>query len=451
MTIRMALAGLALAGLTLTACEGSETTTGPTPPPVAIGPTVLGISPASGPTSGGTPVTVSGANFAAGATVTIGGVAATNVSVLSSTTIQATTAARSAGAADVTVTVDGRSSTLAAAFNYVALPPPTLVSISPTSGSTAGGTTVTVTGTNFASGASLTIGGVAATGVTVSGPTSLRAVTGARAAGAADVVVTVGTQSATLSRGFTYVVAAPNAPPVISSLVAQSTRPNAPSNFADLGEEVNVTATVRDNETPLSQLVFAWSADGGTFTGTGAAVRWRAPAGAAVPAQVKLTLNVTETVDSTSQSASSTITVRVHDSIKEISDLSVQYLLDFSDQKNPAEYVVRNFYAGCPGRNEELQDVQNTRTNYTITSSKIGSPTSATVSFGGTCSYGNKTGVDGCVRTPVEWKMTDKRTGASETLSGTTHTTTVYRDSRWWLCDSSFEGTTTRPISTVIR
>ena len=39
-----------------------------------VGPTVIGISPASGPTAGGTPVTISGANFTNGATVSIGGV-----------------------------------------------------------------------------------------------------------------------------------------------------------------------------------------------------------------------------------------------------------------------------------------------------------------------------------------------------------------------------------------
>ena len=87
----------------------------------------------------------------------------------------------------VTVTVDGRSSTLASAFTYVALPPPAISSVAPSSGSTSGGTTITVTGANFASGATVTIGGVAATGVTVLGSTSLRAVTGPRAAGVADV------------------------------------------------------------------------------------------------------------------------------------------------------------------------------------------------------------------------------------------------------------------------
>ena len=76
---------------------------------------------------------------------------------------------------------------------------------------------------------------------------------------------------------------------------------------------------------------------------------------------------------------------------------------------------------------------------------------SATVNFGGTCPYQNKTGVDGCVQTPAEWKAIDKRTGLSETSIGTDQTTAVYRESRWWLCDSNFNGTTTRPFSTFIR
>jgi len=451
MTLRRALAGLVLAGLTLTACGGSETPTGPSDPPVVVAPTVLSITPTSGPTSGGTEVSIGGANFSAGATVTIGGVAATNVRYLSSASIQATTGARAVGTADVTVTVDGRSSTLASAFTYVALPPPTISSISPSSGSTTGGTTVTLIGTNFASGATVSIGGVAATGVTVLNSTSLRAVTGARAAGAVDVVVTVGTQSATLARGYTYAVSAPNPPPVISSLVVQSTRTNAPSNFADVGEDVVATATVQDAQTPVSQLLFEWSADGGAFTCSGPSVRWRAPTGITTPAQLKVTVKVVEPLDGTSQSVSSTVTVRVHDSIKEISDMSVQFLLDFSQQKLSPENVVRNFYAGCPGRDSELADVRNNQAYYTINSYTIGTPTSATINFGGTCPFRNKTGVDGCVQTPVEWHATYKPTGLTETSKGTDQTTAVYRESRWWLCDSDFDGTTTRPFSTFIR
>ena len=67
-------------------------------------PTVSSVSPNSGPTAGGTAVTITGTNFAAGATVTFGGTAATNVVVVNSTTITATTPAGSAGAVTVTVT-----------------------------------------------------------------------------------------------------------------------------------------------------------------------------------------------------------------------------------------------------------------------------------------------------------------------------------------------------------
>ena len=451
MSIHRALAGLVLAGVTLTSCGGSDTPSGPSEPPVVVSPTVLSVSPTSGPTAGGTEVAISGANFAAGATVTIGGVAATNVKFVSSTGIQATTGARAAGTADVTVTVSGRPGTLPSAFTYVALPPPTITSISPSSGSTTGGTTVTVTGSNFASGATVSIGAVAATAVTVLSGTSLRAVTGPRAAGVADVVVSVGAQSATLPRGYTYVVAAPNPPPVIKSLIVQSTRTNAPSNFADVGEEVIATATVQDAETPVSSLLFEWSADGGTFTGTGASVRWRAPTGITTPAQLKVSVKVTEPVDATSQSVSSTVTVQVHDSIKEITEMSLQFLRDFSEQALSPEAVVRNFYTGCPGRASELADVTNNQTYYKINSYTIGPPASATVNFGGTCPFRDKTGVDGCVQTPVEWHATYKPTGLTETSKGTDQTTAVYRSSRWWLCDSDFNGTTTRPFSTFIR
>ena len=61
-------------------------------------------SPNSGSTAGGTAVTITGTNFAAGATVTFGGTAATNVVVVNGTTITATTPAGSAGAVTVTVT-----------------------------------------------------------------------------------------------------------------------------------------------------------------------------------------------------------------------------------------------------------------------------------------------------------------------------------------------------------
>src|SRR5882724_13029749 len=77
-------------------------------------PTIQSISPNVGPAGGGTQVTLRGTGFLPGATATVGGAAATNLVVLSDTTITATTPPGS-GAVDVVVSnYDGQSSTLAA-------------------------------------------------------------------------------------------------------------------------------------------------------------------------------------------------------------------------------------------------------------------------------------------------------------------------------------------------
>jgi hypothetical protein len=173
-------------------------------------PSVASIAPSSGPGAGGTAVTITGSNFAAGATVTIGGTAATGVSVVNATTITATTPAHAAGAADVTVTnADTQSGTKAGAFTYLG-PAPTVTSVAPSSGPAAGGTSITITGTNFAAGATVSIGGAAATGVSVVNSTTITATTPANAAGAVSVTVTnADTQSGTKASAFTYLGPAP--------------------------------------------------------------------------------------------------------------------------------------------------------------------------------------------------------------------------------------------------
>ncbi|CAB4931685.1 unannotated protein [freshwater metagenome] len=95
-------------------------------------------------------------------------------------------------------------------------PAPTVSSVAPATGLIAGGTSITITGTNFAAGASLgvTVGGVAATSVRVVSATKITAKTPAHAAGVANIVVTNGDgQTATLSGAFTFTVPA-DPPPV---------------------------------------------------------------------------------------------------------------------------------------------------------------------------------------------------------------------------------------------
>ena len=181
--------------------------------------TVSGISPSSGPTAGGTIVTITGTGFASDATVTFGGVAATVVTYVSTTSIKATTPAGTVGAADVVVTVKPNSSPpLTGGFTYEVTP--TVTGVSPSSGPTAGGTKITITGTGFVSVATVTVDGITATGITVVSATSITATTPAGIAGAQSVAVTTPGGSGTVSDGFTYEVTptvtgiSPNSGPV---------------------------------------------------------------------------------------------------------------------------------------------------------------------------------------------------------------------------------------------
>jgi hypothetical protein len=155
----------------------------------ASAPVTSSISPKSGPTSGGTLLTVSGANFQSGATVLFGGVAASSVTVKSATQIQAVVPAHIAGLVDVTVrNPDGQSSTLSGSFTFN-LGSLTVTSVSPNSGPATGGTTVTITGTNFQTGALVSFGTASAPTVTVNSATQIQAVTPANAAGAVNLTV----------------------------------------------------------------------------------------------------------------------------------------------------------------------------------------------------------------------------------------------------------------------
>ena len=178
----------------------------PPPPPA---PLIGSINPNTGSISGGTGVTINGGNFTSGASVIIGGVSATSVSVVNSSTITAVTGAHSAGAVDVVVmNPDSQSATLANGFTYVANPPPpapTVTTVSPNSGSNEGGTAVTISGTGFVTGATVSFSGIAATNVNVTSSTSITATTPAHDIGSVDIVVkNPDGQSSTLPNGYSY-------------------------------------------------------------------------------------------------------------------------------------------------------------------------------------------------------------------------------------------------------
>lgn len=172
-------------------------------------PTLTAVTPSSGPKVGGTVITITGTNFLAGTTVTIGSVAATNVTFNSATQITATTPAQAAGTYGVTVTLpDAQYATLGSAFTYIEAP--SVSSVSPSTGPLAGGTAVTVTGAYFANGAQVKFGATSATGISVTSSTQINCTTPAGTGGYVDVTVTnTDGQSDSKTNAFRYIGPAP--------------------------------------------------------------------------------------------------------------------------------------------------------------------------------------------------------------------------------------------------
>lgn len=110
-------------------------------------PAILDIDPDAGPLAGGTVVTITGENLTGATGVNFGGTPGTAFTVVSDTEITVTTPAGTAGAVDVVLLSPNGNVTEADAFTYAAVP--TVTGIDPDSGPEAGGTTITITGTNF--------------------------------------------------------------------------------------------------------------------------------------------------------------------------------------------------------------------------------------------------------------------------------------------------------------
>ncbi len=124
-------------------CE--ERSSSPTSPTTASAVSVTAIEPAVGPVIGTTRVQISGTGFQLGATVTVGQAVATNVTVVNSTTITATTSLHAAGIVDVVVTnPGGTSSRLSGGYTYLPDLPLSLTA-SPTTVSARGQLTVSWT------------------------------------------------------------------------------------------------------------------------------------------------------------------------------------------------------------------------------------------------------------------------------------------------------------------
>ncbi|HEX3793996.1 MAG TPA: IPT/TIG domain-containing protein [Acidimicrobiales bacterium] len=178
----------------------------------AAKPAVSGVSPTSGPLTGGTVVTIAGSNFGGTTSVLFGTVAATSFTVVSATQIAAVSPAQAATTHNVFVTTPAGTSAAVPAdsFTYV-VATPAVTGINPNSGPIAGGTTVTIIGTSFTGATKVLFGTVAATSFTVVSATQIAAVSPAQAATTHNVFVTTpsGTSAGVTADSFTYTAAKP--------------------------------------------------------------------------------------------------------------------------------------------------------------------------------------------------------------------------------------------------
>ncbi|MDH5581523.1 MAG: IPT/TIG domain-containing protein, partial [Bdellovibrionales bacterium] len=158
---------------------------------------------AAGPLSGGSTLTINGADFLAGAVVNLGG-SNCPVSALTSNSITCTTPAGSAGFSDLIITnSDNQTVNVSNAFEYRVAP--TLTSISPVAGALGGSTLVTLTGTDFRGVTDVYFDGISCSALTQLDSTTVECITPAHAAGAVNItLVNEDDQQTILNNAYTY-------------------------------------------------------------------------------------------------------------------------------------------------------------------------------------------------------------------------------------------------------
>jgi hypothetical protein len=239
-----------------------------------------------------------------------------------------------------------------------------------------------------------------------------------------------------------------NTPPQVKSVAISDTR-------VEVGTPITLTATVEDLETPVANLSFAWTIPPGSVTGTenGSAITFTPSADLKTPGDYEITVTVTERYTSagvqTENKATSSVTLHINNSPKELADLALRFLGDFANSNISPERCVSEFTDSCGGgKKAELQDIIDNRHDFLILSSSLrhtslqiaSSRTSATVITA--CAFTSRVisqtpQSGGCLANPASCQF-----GSTGTADGNCKTTHRYEGGRWWLCESTFESKT---------
>jgi hypothetical protein len=240
----------------------------------------------------------------------------------------------------------------------------------------------------------------------------------------------------------------PNTAPTVRSITASDTR-------VEVGSPVTLTANVEDLETPVDNLTYGWTfpaSGSASGTGSGRVITWTPSADIKTPADLEITVTVTERVSTNpggvviENKATGTITLHVNNSPKELAELSLRFLGDFANSRVSPDKCVGEFSdatSTCArGKKDEMADVDDNRHDFEILSSSLrhtslsiaGDRLSATVHT--SCSFTSKV----ITTEPREESCRGGKCplGSVGTASGDCWTTNVYEKGRWWLCESHY-------------
>ncbi len=228
-------------------------------------PAVTGLSANSGPLTGGTLVVISGAGLQYATAVDFGGYYA-DFTVNADGTLTATSPdvsyAGNVGSVDVTVTTPAGTSTDVPADQFTYVPPPSVSSISPTSGSVYGGSVVTIVGSDLAGATEVDFGANAGT------------ITGNIDNQGVDTLTVLSPEATSDQPGYAYItVTTPygsqgglgpfnyGLPPTVSGL-SQSTGPAAGGTYLTIfGSNLSTAAAVDFGSVPATS--FSWDPSSG--------------------------------------------------------------------------------------------------------------------------------------------------------------------------------------------
>jgi hypothetical protein len=232
-------------------------------------------------------------------------------------------------------------------------------------------------------------------------------------------------------------VVGPATPPVIRGIAV-------PTSRVEAGQNITITATVEDAETPLSQLSYQWAASAGTITGSGTTATWTIPEGMTSGVNVAVTLTVVDTYDAVVNNrvvtqqfivAGTSATFRVHDSEAELLALAVKFLRDlFGNSSVPPADCLVDFTDLCAdldfGKTAELKDITDHRSMVEVQSVTF---FSQIVSFQGADA--------GTVYSDAEFRDRWLSDGIVRPYRNEFVVTGRYHQDRWWICESYVDRT----------